>query len=101
MDLLQYVHGLLVKAKIISPRSSAEFLKGPFVTFGAALRAAYRTTAVYPGKVHLVLLADPELNAADNRKRWDAMVTGWRGRVASLDVTISSGHHSQRFVSRT
>jgi thioesterase domain-containing protein len=93
IELLQYIRDLLVKAKIVSPRTDAEFLKGPLATFGAALRSQYRNTALYTGRAHLVLLADPDLNATDNKKRWDAMVAGWRGRVTNLDVVIGSGHH--------
>ncbi|OLF53508.1 non-ribosomal peptide synthetase [Pseudomonas chlororaphis] len=90
---LEQLHAGMVRVGLMSPRSTPEAMHGPARTFASALRTLYQPRQRYQGRARLVLADDPGLDAAGNRREQQAMVEGWRGQVAGLEVWHGPGNH--------
>ena len=88
------LHALLVKEKLLSPRSTAGVLRGPLDTFIAVRRTIYMPTKHYPGRVHLALVSAYGLNKPYERDERATYARKWRSRVAELDVWYGPGNHA-------
>ena len=62
-------------------------------TFEAALRTSYRPEAVYPGRVHLLLLPDIGLDDEAQETQFAECLRGWRKWASDLDVWRRPGNH--------
>ncbi|HEX2091951.1 MAG TPA: alpha/beta fold hydrolase [Longimicrobiaceae bacterium] len=90
---LRLLHGRLVRLGLMSWRSSPEVLRGPFRTFSACLRAAYRPTGVYPDRLLLVLVGDDRYDEDKNCTRFVETVRGWTRWAPGLAFSVGVGNH--------
>ncbi|WLH37957.1 amino acid adenylation domain-containing protein [Pseudomonas sp. FP2196] len=94
-DVLQMrlLHQGMVRAGVLSARSSEQAMHGPVRTFATALRTVYQPRQAYTGPVRLALVDDPTLDAAGNQREQAAMVEGWQRQVTDLAVWYGPGNH--------
>ena len=90
---MRLLHEGMVRAGVLSARSSAQAMHGPVRTFATALRTVYQPQLAYTGPVRLALVDDPTLDAWGNQREQAAMVEGWQRQVADLAVWYGPGNH--------
>jgi arthrofactin-type cyclic lipopeptide synthetase C len=90
---MRLLHEGMVRAGVLSARSSAQAMYGPVRTFATALRTVYQPQRAYTGPVRLALVDDPTLDAWGNQREQAAMVEGWQRQVADLAVWYGPGNH--------
>jgi arthrofactin-type cyclic lipopeptide synthetase C len=90
---MRLLHEGMVRAGVLSARSSAQAMHGPVRTFATALRTAYQPQLAYTGPVRLALVDDPTLDAWGNQREQAAMVEGWQRQVTDLAVWYGPGNH--------
>jgi len=90
---MSLLHEGMVRAGVLSARSSAQAMHGPVRTFATALRTVYQPQLAYTGPVRLALVDDPTLDAWGNQREQAAMVEGWQRQVADLAVWYGPGNH--------
>ncbi|WP_322843822.1 non-ribosomal peptide synthase/polyketide synthase [Pseudomonas sp. B33.4] len=90
---MSLLHEGMVRAGVLSARSSAQAMHGPVRTFATALRTVYQPPLAYTGPVRLALVDDPTLDAWGNQREQAAMVEGWQRQVADLAVWYGPGNH--------
>ncbi len=90
---MRLLHRGMVRAGILSERSSPQAMDGPVRTFATALRTVYRPALAYTGPLRLALVDDPTLDAAGNQREQAAMVEGWRRQATDLAVWYGPGNH--------
>jgi arthrofactin-type cyclic lipopeptide synthetase C len=90
---MRLLHEGMVRAGVLSARSSAQAMHGPVRTFATALRTVYQPQRAYTGPVRLALVDDPTLDAWGNQREQAAMVEGWQRQVADLAVWYGPGNH--------
>jgi arthrofactin-type cyclic lipopeptide synthetase C len=91
--LLAQLHAQLLATGVLPPRSRPNILRGPLTTFAAARRTVYSPATPYKGKVRLVLVDDPLLDAEANLKQRELYVSGWKDSVSELDLWDGPGNH--------
>ncbi|HYR11660.1 MAG TPA: hypothetical protein VEQ60_28010, partial [Longimicrobium sp.] len=64
-----------------------------FRAFARCLRATYRPSGVYPGRVRLVLVDDPRMDEAANRAHFAGVERGWRKWAPGLVFSVGAGNH--------
>jgi len=92
-EQLRQLHAAMVRVGLMPSRSSAQALEGVARTFATALRTVYRPEGGFNGLARLVLVADPGLDAAGNRREQQAMEDGWREWLPQLEVWQGPGNH--------
>ncbi|WP_347905415.1 amino acid adenylation domain-containing protein [Pseudomonas purpurea] len=90
---LRLLHQGMVRAGMLSQRSTSDSMAGPVRTFGTALRTVYQPRHRYIGPVGLVLADDPSLDTVGNQREQEAMVNGWREYVSELGIWHGPGNH--------
>nr|QNL34618.1 SteC [Pseudomonas sp.] len=90
---MRLLHEGMVRAGVLSARSSAQAMHGPVRTFATALRTVYQPQLAYTGPVRLALVDDPTLDAWGNQREQAAMVAGWQRQVTDLAVWYGPGNH--------
>ena len=90
---IRLLHQGMVRAGVLSARSSEQAMRGPVRTFATALRTVYRPQQAYIGPVRLALVDDPTLDAWGNQREQAAMVAGWQGQIKDLAVWYGPGNH--------
>jgi arthrofactin-type cyclic lipopeptide synthetase C len=90
---MRLLHEGMVRAGVLSARSSAQAMHGPVRTFATALRTVYQPQLAYSGAVRLALVDDPTLDAWGNQREQAAMVEGWQRQVTDLVVWYGPGNH--------
>jgi arthrofactin-type cyclic lipopeptide synthetase C len=90
---MRLLHQGMVRAGVLSARSSEQAMHGPVRTFATALRTVYQPQLAYTGPVRLALVDDPTLDAWGNQREQAAMVEGWQRQVADLAVWYGPGNH--------
>jgi arthrofactin-type cyclic lipopeptide synthetase C len=90
---MRLLHAGMVRAGVLSARSSAQAMHGPVRTFATALRTVYQPQRAYTGPVRLALVDDPTLDAWGNQREQAAMVEGWQRQVQDLTVWYGPGNH--------
>ncbi len=90
---MRLLHEGMVRAGVLSARSSAQAMHGPVRTFATALRTVYQPQLAYTGPVRLALVDDPTLDAWGNQREQAAMVEGWQRQVTDLAVWYGPGNH--------
>ncbi|HEU0054705.1 MAG TPA: alpha/beta fold hydrolase, partial [Longimicrobium sp.] len=90
---LKLLHGKMVGLGLLGTRATPEVLAGPFRTFARCLRASYRPSGVYPGRLRLVLVDDPRMDAAANRALFAEVERGWREWAPGLVFSAGAGNH--------
>jgi arthrofactin-type cyclic lipopeptide synthetase C len=90
---MRLLHEGMVRAGVLSARSSAQAMHGPVRTFATALRTVYQPQLAYTGPVRLALVDDPTLDAWGNQREQAAMVEGWQRQVTDLVVWYGPGNH--------
>ncbi|MBC3271247.1 amino acid adenylation domain-containing protein [Pseudomonas sp. SWRI81] len=90
---LGLLHAGMVRAGVLSARSTPQSLIGSTRTFASALRTVYQPHQRYSGPVRLALVDDPTLDAAGNQREQAAMVERWRREVTDLTVWYGPGNH--------
>ncbi|CAI8806397.1 arthrofactin-type cyclic lipopeptide synthetase C [Pseudomonas sp. IT-232MI5] len=90
---MRLLHEGMVRAGVLSARSSAQAMHGPVRTFATALRTVYQPQLAYSGAVRLALVDDPTLDAWGNQREQAAMVEGWQRQVTDLAVWYGPGNH--------
>jgi thioesterase domain-containing protein len=90
---LARVHERL-KHWLLMPRSSRPgVLRGPFLTFAAALRSNFIPRSQLRGAVHLVTVNDHRVNDQTNQKNNALLVDGWRLWLPELEIFHAPGNH--------
>jgi thioesterase domain-containing protein len=90
---LELLHERLVEARLMPVRSSAQVLLRPVCTFETAIRTSYRPTAVYPGPVRLVQVADGGLSNDDNEQNFAESLVGWKRFAPNVTPWRGPGNH--------
>ncbi|KTC25873.1 hypothetical protein AO391_06610 [Pseudomonas marginalis ICMP 9505] len=90
---LAALHAGMVRAGMLSARSTPEVMYGPARAFGAALRTVYRPRQHYIGPVRLVLADDPSLDAQGNQREQADMIEGWGKYAEGLETWYGPGNH--------
>ncbi|HEY0035212.1 MAG TPA: alpha/beta fold hydrolase, partial [Longimicrobium sp.] len=90
---LKLLHGKMVALGLLGARTAPEVMAGPFRTFARCLRTAYRPSGVYPGRVRLVLVADPAKDEAANLAAFAEVERGWRKWAPGLVFSVGAGNH--------
>jgi arthrofactin-type cyclic lipopeptide synthetase C len=90
---LKLLHGKMVGLGLLSARTTPEVLAGPLRTFARCVRATYRPSGVYPGRLRLVLVADPAMDEAANRAHFAEVERGWREWAPGLLFSVGAGNH--------
>jgi len=90
---MRLLHEGMVRAGVLSARSSAQAMHGPVRTFATALRTVYQPQLAYSGAVRLALVDDPTLDAWGNQREQATMVEGWQRQVTDLVVWYGPGNH--------
>jgi arthrofactin-type cyclic lipopeptide synthetase C len=90
---LTLLHGKMVGLGLLPARATLEVLAGPLRTFARCLRTAYRPAGVYSGRVRLVLVDDPRMDAAANRAHFAEVERGWRKWAPGLVFSVGAGNH--------
>jgi arthrofactin-type cyclic lipopeptide synthetase C len=90
---LKLLHGKMVGLGLLPARATPDVLTGPFRTFARCLRTTYRPLGVYPGRLRLVLVDDPRLDAAANRAYFAEVERGWRKWAPGLVFSVGAGNH--------
>ncbi|KPG85161.1 non-ribosomal peptide synthetase [Pseudomonas sp. RIT-PI-o] len=90
---LRLLHEGMVRAGVLSARTTPQSLLGSTRTFASALRTVYQPRQRYSGPVRLALVDDPTLDAAGNQREQAAMIEGWRREVTDLTVWYGPGNH--------
>lgn len=92
-ERLRLLHQAIVRAGLMSPRSSPISLAGPVKAFSAALRTNYSPIAPYPHTARLILLSNPHLDARANERKHLEMVAAWQRWAPHIATDYSSGNH--------
>nr|WP_281355894.1 non-ribosomal peptide synthase/polyketide synthase [Pseudomonas atagonensis] len=90
---MRLLHQGMVRAGVLSARSSEQAMHGPVRTFATALRTVYQPTLAYHGPVRLALVDDPTLDAWGNQREQAAILEGWQRQVKDLAVWYGPGNH--------
>ncbi|WP_082339713.1 non-ribosomal peptide synthetase, partial [Pseudomonas sp. Pf153] len=90
---LRLLHDGMVRAGVLSERSSPQAMHGPVRTFAVALRTPYQPQQAYAGPVRLAVVDDPALDESGNQREQAATIEGWRRLVANLTVWHGQGNH--------
>lgn len=88
------LHAVLVRNKLLSPRTEVDVLRGPLATFTAARRAMYIPSKRYAGKAHLALVSAYRVGRGCELDQRATYAKNWRYHVAELDVWYGPGNHS-------
>ncbi|WP_408005740.1 non-ribosomal peptide synthetase, partial [Pseudomonas carassii] len=92
-EQLRQLHAAMVRVGLMPSRSTPQALEGVVRTFATALRTVYCPKGGFNGLARLVLVADPSLDAAGNRREQQAMEEGWREWLPQLEVWQGPGNH--------
>ncbi|QQN24499.1 non-ribosomal peptide synthetase [Pseudomonas cannabina] len=91
---LNLLQNAMVRIGMLPPRLAPQALQGIVRTFASALRTVYRPqTAGYSGRVSLVLVDDPTLDALDNQLEQASAAAGWQHLLPQLAVWQGPGNH--------
>ncbi len=90
---LKLLHGKMVELGLLGARAKPEVMTGPLRTFARCLRTPYRPSGVYPGRLRLVLVADPAKDEAANRADFAEVERGWREWAPGLEFSAGAGNH--------
>jgi thioesterase domain-containing protein len=90
---LKELHSRMVKNGLMPRRSKPEALRGPYRTFGSALRSRYSPQGSYPLQVHLVLADDRRLDRAADDMRKLEIINGWRQFAPGVSIIRARGDH--------
>jgi arthrofactin-type cyclic lipopeptide synthetase C len=90
---LKLLHGKMIQLGLMGARATPDVLTGPFRTFARCLRTRYRPSGVYPGRLRLVLVDDPTMDAAANRAHFAEVERGWREWAPGLVFSVGAGNH--------
>ncbi|WP_277961739.1 non-ribosomal peptide synthetase [Pseudomonas sp. RIT-To-2] len=90
---LQWLHAAMTDVGLLPPRMAPQALHAIARTFASALRTVYVPQATYDGPASLVLVSDPTLDSAGNRREQAAMVNGWEALLPQLAVWEGPGNH--------
>jgi arthrofactin-type cyclic lipopeptide synthetase C len=90
---LKLLHGKMVELGLMGARAKPEVLTGPFRAFARCVRTRYRPSGVYPGRLRLVLVDDPALDAAANCANFAEAERGWRAWAPDLVFSTGAGNH--------
>jgi len=90
---LQWLHAAMTDVGLLPPRMAPQALHAIARTFASALRTVYVPQATYDGPASLVLVSDPTLDSAGNRREQAAMVSGWEALLPQLAVWEGPGNH--------
>jgi arthrofactin-type cyclic lipopeptide synthetase C len=90
---LKLLHGKMVGLGLLPARATPEVLAGPLRTFARCVRTTYRPLGVYPGRLRLVLVDDPRMDAAANRANFAEVERGWREWAPGLVFSVGAGNH--------
>ncbi|SDX46163.1 arthrofactin-type cyclic lipopeptide synthetase C [Pseudomonas syringae] len=91
---LNLLQNAMVRIGMLPPRLAPQALQGIVRTFASALRTVYRPqVAGYSGRVSLVLVDDPTLDALDNQLEQASAAAGWQHLLPQLAVWQGPGNH--------
>ncbi|MFL5540880.1 MAG: alpha/beta fold hydrolase, partial [Longimicrobiaceae bacterium] len=90
---LKLLHGKMVGLGLLPARATPDVLAGPLRTFARCVRTTYRPLGVYPGRLRLVLVDDPRMDAAANRANFAEVERGWREWAPGLVFSVGAGNH--------
>jgi arthrofactin-type cyclic lipopeptide synthetase C len=93
----ELLHQSLVNVGILPVRSAPDILRGPMQVFARCLRTQYTPATIYPGPVRMVLLRDPRLDDAGNRRFHEQCVKGWKRWAPNSTVWHGPGNHMTAF----
>ncbi|MBB4132458.1 non-ribosomal peptide synthetase, partial [Xanthomonas sp. 3075] len=91
--LLQALHQLMVKHRLMPPRSRPDSLRGSLATFAHCCRTAYIPARPYPGTLHLVLVADTRLDPEQQATERLRLRQAWAAHAADLHPWHGPGNH--------
>ncbi|MFN9086664.1 MAG: alpha/beta fold hydrolase [Gemmatimonadaceae bacterium] len=92
-ERLGLLHQRMVRAGLMSPRTNAAVMRGPYRAFAACLRASYRPRETYEGPMHLLLANDSRRDEQENQREQRTIVAGWRRWVPALAFARLAGNH--------
>nr|UXB94867.1 non ribosomal peptide synthetase [Pseudomonas syringae] len=91
---LSLLQSAMVRIGMLPPRMAPQALQGIVRTFASALRTVYRPhSAGYSGRVSLVLVDDPSLDALDNQLEQASAAAGWQQLLPQLALWEGPGNH--------
>jgi arthrofactin-type cyclic lipopeptide synthetase C len=89
----ELLHRRLVASNLMPRRTEPDVLRGPLRTFGASIRAHYKPDKPYPGRLTLILVDDPRLDQASNRRYRDETTENWKRCAPNLVCVHGPGNH--------
>jgi thioesterase domain-containing protein len=90
---LKLFHGRLMRAGMLSHRSTPEVIRGMVRIFATNLRTAYIPSKTYAGPVRLVLARTATDDEATCRKKHNETAAGWQRFAPDLITWCSPGNH--------
>jgi arthrofactin-type cyclic lipopeptide synthetase C len=92
-DRLVLLHEGMVRARLMSSRTTPDILVGTIRTFSTALRTNYRPETVYNLPANLILLADSRLHGEAQEHDFARVAAGWCRWAPMLEVWRGPGNH--------